>query len=132
MRYLRLLALFSQTELQFQLAYRANLVLVFLQEVTVIATSLLAVVVLYSHTTQINGWTFGQMTVLLGVYYLIQGAQAVAFSVSFERFMEHVRLGTLDFLLIKPVNSQFMISTRHVQVAQVVQVSAWVRRSRSR
>jgi ABC-2 type transport system permease protein len=70
----------------------------------------------------VNGWTLGQMIVLLGVYYVIQGAQSVAFEVSFERFMEHVRLGTLDFILIKPVNSQFMISTRHVQVAQLGQV----------
>src|SRR5207253_4822666 len=31
-------------------------------------------------------------------------------------------LGTLDFILLKPANSQFMVSTRHVQVAQLGQV----------
>jgi ABC-2 type transport system permease protein len=62
------------------------------------------------------------MFVLLGVFYVIQGAQSVIFEASFERFMEHVRLGTLDFILIKPVNSQFMVSARHVQVAQLGQL----------
>jgi ABC-2 type transport system permease protein len=123
MRYLRLLALFAKTEFQFAVEYRANLLLDLFEEVVVVATSLLAVAVLFSHTGAINGWSLGQMIVLLGVYYLIQGMQSVVFEVSLERFMEHIRLGTLDFILIKPVNSQFMISTRHVQVAQLAQVA---------
>ena len=122
MRYLRLLRIFTRTELQFALEYRANLALGLIEEVVIVATSLLAVLVLYSHTDAINGWTLAQMTVLLGVYYLVQGAQAVVFETSFERFMEHVRMGTLDFILIKPVDSQFMISTRHIQIPQIGQV----------
>lgn len=122
MRYVRLLAAFTRAELQFALEYRVNLLLTFVIELIVIISSLTAVLVLFSHTSTINGWTLGQMTVLLGVYYLVQGAQAVFLAVSFERFMEHVRLGTLDFILIKPVDSQFMVSTRHVQVAQFAQV----------
>ena len=122
MRYLRLLALFAQTEFQFAVEYRANLLLDLFEELIIMISSLLAVLVLFSHTGVINGWTLGQMIVLLGVYYLIQGAQSVVFESSFERFMEHVRLGTLDFILLKPANSQFMVSTRHVQVAQLGQV----------
>jgi ABC-2 type transport system permease protein len=47
----------------------------------------------------------------------------VVFETSFERFMEHVRLGTLDFILIKPADSQFMVSARHVQIAQLGQIA---------
>jgi ABC-2 type transport system permease protein len=122
-RYLRLLALFARVELQFAVEYRANLLLDLFEEVVIVVSSLLAVLVLFSHTGAINGWTFGQMIVLLGVYYLIQGAQSVVFEMSFERFMEHVRLGTLDFILMKPVNSQFMVSARHVQIAQLGQMA---------
>jgi ABC-2 type transport system permease protein len=102
--------------------YRANLMLDLFEETIIVVTSLMAVLVLYSHTGLINGWTEAQMFVLLGVFYVIQGAQSVIFEASFERFMEHVRLGTLDFILIKPVNSQFMVSARHVQVAQLGQL----------
>ena len=122
MRYVRLLRIFIRTELQFALEYRANLALGLVEEVVIVTSSLLAVLVLYSHTDAINGWTLGQMIVLLGVYYLVQGAQAVVFETSFERFMEHVRMGTLDFILIKPVDSQFVISTRHIQVTHVGQL----------
>ncbi len=126
MRYLRLLRVFTQTELQFALEYRANLVLDLLEQVVIVVTSLAAVLVLFSHTGVINGWSLGEMIVLLGVYYVVQGAQSVVFETSFERFMEHVRMGTLDFILIKPANSQFMVSMRHVQVAQLGTVAVGV------
>ena len=58
MRYLRLLRVFALTELQFALQYRTNLLLVLAEEVITVATSLLAVLVLFSHTSAINGWTF--------------------------------------------------------------------------
>src|SRR3712207_5050771 len=106
LRYLRLFLVFTRTELQFALEYRANLLLSLAQEVTIVATSVAAVLVLFNHTTSLNGWSLPEMLVLLGVYYVVQGAQSVVFEVSFERFMEHVRMGTLDFLLLKPVNSQ--------------------------
>jgi len=122
MRYLRLLGIFMRSELQFAIEYRANLMLSLIEEIVVVVTSLAAVLILFNHTGVINGWTLSQMIVLLGVYYIVQGAQAVVFEASFERFMEHVRMCTLDFILIKPVDSQFMVSTRHVQVPQVGQV----------
>ena len=122
MRYLRLLGLFARIELQFAIEYRADLALSLVEEIMIVFTSLVAVLILFSHTGVINGWTLGQMIVLLGVYYIIQGAQGVLFETSFERFMEQVRLGTLDFILIKPVDSQFMISTRHIQVTHVGQL----------
>jgi len=112
--------------LQFALEYRANLALDLFEELIIVISSLVAVLILYDHTSAINGWTEGQMIELLGVYYLVQGAQAVVFETSFERFMEHVRMGTLDFILIKPVDSQFMISTRHVQVPQFGQIAMGV------
>jgi ABC-2 type transport system permease protein len=126
MRFLRLFRLFVRTELQFAMEYRVNLMLNLFEEVVVGGSSLIAVLVLFGHTAIINGWTEAQMIVLLGVFYLIQGLSGVLFETSFERFMEHVRLGTLDFILIKPVNSQFMVSARHPQLATLGQVALGV------
>ncbi len=121
-RYLRLLRLFASTELQFALAYRVNLALEVMQMIVVAGTSVAAVLVLFTYTTVMNGWTLGQMIVLLGVYYVVQGAEELVMQPSFERFMEHVREGTLDFILLKPVSAQFMVSFRHFQTVQVLQV----------
>jgi len=92
-RYVRLLGLFARTELQFALEYRVNLVLEVMQMVVVAGTSIAAVLVLFAYTQVMNGWTLGQMVVLLGVYYVVQGVEELVLQPSFQRFMEHVREG---------------------------------------
>ncbi len=121
-RYLRLLRLFIRTELQFALEYRVNLVLEIMQMIVVAGTSVAAVLILFTYTDVMNGWTLAQMVVLLGVYYMVQGAEELVMQPSFQKFMEHVRDGTLDFILLKPVSSQFMVSFRHFQTVQILQV----------
>jgi ABC-2 type transport system permease protein len=118
----RLLRLFIRTELQFALEYRVNLLLEVMQMVVVAGTSIAAVLILFTYTEVMNGWTLAQMIVVLGVYYVVQGAEELVMQPSFERFMEHVREGTLDFILLKPVSSQFMVSFRHFQTVQTLQV----------
>jgi ABC-2 type transport system permease protein len=125
-RYARLLKLFFRTELQYELEYRLNLLLEIMQTVIVTATSVGAVLVLFSYTTVLNGWDLGSMLVLLGCFYLVQGFGEFALQPSFEKFMEHVRLGTLDFALLKPVSAQFLVTLRQFQVVQLAQMGLGV------
>jgi ABC-2 type transport system permease protein len=118
-RYLRLLRAFVVTELQFEMQYRVNFLFVLLEMGIVIGTSVAAVLVMFEHTDTLNGWTFPQMLVLLGVFYLVQGTAAMVFDPSFQRLMEHIRLGTLDYQLLKPVNAQFIVSVRHLKLVRL-------------
>ena len=121
-RYIRLLRLFFRTELQYELEYRLNLLLEIVQTIVVTATSIGAILVLFSYTTVLNGWDLGAMLVLLGCFYLVQGFGELVLQPSFEKFMEHVRLGTLDFALVKPVSAQFLVTLRNFQVVQLAQM----------
>ena len=122
-RYVRLLRLFFRTELQYEMEYRLNLLLEIVQTIVVTATSVGAILVLFSYTTVLNGWDLGAMLVLLGCFYLVQGFGELALQPSFEKFMEHVRLGTLDFALLKPVSAQFLVTLRNYQVVQLSQMA---------
>ena len=121
-RYGRIVARFAQTEIQRELEYRANLALEIVQMLMVIASSVGAVLVLFSYTSAINGWTLPQMIILLGVFYLVQGVEEMVFQPSVTQLMEHVRQGTLDFTLLKPANSQFLLSLRQWNVVQIAQI----------
>jgi len=125
-RYLRLLRIFFRTELQYELEYRLNLLLEIVQSIVVIATSVGAILVLFSYTTVLNGWDIGAMLVLLGCFYLVQGFGELVLQPSFEKFMEHVRLGTLDFTLLKPASAQFLVTLRNFQVVQLAQMGLGV------
>jgi ABC-2 type transport system permease protein len=122
-RYLRLVRIFFRTELQYEMEYRLNLLLEIVQGIVVIATSVGAVLVLFSYTTVLNGWNLGAMLVLLGCFYLVQGFGELVLQPSFEKFMEHVRLGTLDFTLLKPASAQFLVTLRNFQVVQLAQMA---------
>ena len=122
-RYLRIIGTFVAAEAKNEMAYRLNLVLGVVEMLLVIGTSLGAVLVLFTHTSSLNGWTLPQMIALTGVYYLIQGGVAVVFSPSFEKLMEHVRMGTLDFTLLKPANAQVLLSTRHFALVRIADIA---------
>ena len=122
LRYLRLLRLFFRTELQYELEYRTNLILDMVQSVVIMGTSLGAVLVLFSYTEVLNGWDLGAMLVLLGCFYLVQGFAELVLAPSFEKFMEHVRMGTLDFALLKPASVQFLVTLRQFRVTELTQL----------
>jgi ABC-2 type transport system permease protein len=120
MRYGRIMRTFLGAEVKTELAYRLNFILGIFEMVLVIGTSIGAVLVLFTQTTSLNGWSLPQMIALTGVYYLVQGGVNLVFAPSFEKLMEHVRLGTLDFTILKPANTQFLVSTRHFRIVRVV------------
>lgn len=122
-RYARLLLVFAKVETQYELEYRTNLLFSVLQQVMIMVTSIGAMLILFSYTTTLNGWSVAEMLVLLGVFYMVQGIGDTLFGPSFERLLEHIRLGTLDFTLLKPANGQFLVSTRHVKLRNSAQLA---------
>jgi ABC-2 type transport system permease protein len=56
------------------------------------------------------------MLLLIGTYYIVQGVGDATVGPSVERLLEHIRLGTLDFTMLKPANSQFLVTMRHFKV----------------
>jgi ABC-2 type transport system permease protein len=118
-RYFRMAAIFLRTEIQYAMAYRANFVFGVARLIIVVGTSIGAALVLFQYTDAMNGWTLPEMITLLGVYYVIQGLGDLMFLPSITKLMEQIRLGTFDFVLLKPASSQFLASTRYVEPTQV-------------
>jgi ABC-2 type transport system permease protein len=114
--------MFALTELQFEMEYRLNFLFILVEMCLVVGTSVAAVLVMFTHTDTLNGWTLSQMLVLLGVYYLVQGSTSLLFEPSLQRLMEHIRQGTLDYHLLKPANPQFVLSTRHPRLIRTPDV----------
>src|SRR5207302_6014002 len=86
-RYVRIVCTFVGAEMKTELAYRLNFLLGILEMVLVIGTSIGAVLVLFTQTKSLNGWSLPQMIALTGVYYLVQGGVNLVFSPSFEKLM---------------------------------------------
>lgn len=113
---LRLLRLFVRLGLLSDLAYRSNFWFQVLESLLLVATSLATLGVVFYQTDELAGWRPYELVALLGVYFGVRGLLSIAVSPSFEKFMEDVRNGSLDFTLLKPVDAQLLVSIQEVRV----------------
>lgn len=121
--YLRLLWIHIRLGVLNELQYRANLVLQIVQSTVGLATSLLGLSVVFSKTDTLGGWHPEELLVIVGVYFIVGGLSRLVVQPSLARFMEDVRLGTLDFTLTKPVDAQTLASVRQVEVWKLIDVA---------
>jgi ABC-2 type transport system permease protein len=105
-----------------ELQYRVNFFVQLLQSLIQVGTALVMLSLVYSHTTELNGWKQPELLSLVGVQVLLGGFIHAFIQPNMQRLMEDVQQGTLDFALTKPEDAQLLISVRMVRMWQVVEV----------
>ncbi|HVU66629.1 MAG TPA: ABC-2 family transporter protein [Ktedonobacteraceae bacterium] len=121
MKYLRLSWRLLRINVLREMAYRAHFFGQSLQAVFSLISGLLGLAVVDIHGT-LNGWNAGELLALLGIYQLVGGIISMAIQPGMRQFMGEIRLGTLDFTLLKPVDAQFLVSTRRLEVWKISDV----------
>ncbi len=116
MRYLRLLFLFWQTSVMAEMEYRLNFVLSALTSVGNAVGGLFTLSFFYRDGGTLGGWAWNDVVVILGVFTVVEGFSQSVLNPNLNRIVEHVQNGTLDFILLKPIDSQFWLSTRYVSL----------------
>jgi ABC-2 type transport system permease protein len=122
MRYLRLLAVQVRASLLLAMQYRADFVLDGFVEVFWMATAVVPLVVVYRVRQDIAGWTFGDALVVMGWFTFLEAVLEGAINPSLATVVEHIRKGTLDFVLLKPADAQFLVSTARFQPWRTINV----------
>jgi len=122
MTYLRLLWIHLRLGVMNELQYRTNLIIQLVQSTVGLATALLGLGIVFSKTDSLAGWRPAELLAIVGVYTLVSGITQLVVRPSLARFMEDVRLGTLDFTLTKPVDAQALVSMRQIEVWKLVDV----------
>lgn len=110
-RYLKVLGLFWSTALAAEMEYRANFALAALSSLGNLVGSLFGLFLFYRTGYTFAGWSWQEALVVLGVFTLLQGISATFLVPNLNRIVRHVQEGTLDFVLLKPISSQFWLST---------------------
>lgn len=110
-RYFRVLRLFWATAIAAELEYRANFLLATLSSLGGMAGSLFGLFLFYQNDYTFEGWSWVQALVVLGIFTILQGFSATFLAPNLNRIVRHIQQGTLDFVLLKPINSQFWLST---------------------
>lgn len=118
-KYLALLGAFFKASLMSEMEYRFNILARFVTDILWYAAQLAVFEVLFTHTSTLNGWTLDQMRVFMGTLFITDALYMMLFSENLDKLDRKVQRGELDLLLVKPVNSQMILSFQKVSIAYI-------------
>jgi ABC-2 type transport system permease protein len=102
--------------------YRADFVVRGLIAVLWMGVTLVPVLVVFGVRRTVAGWSFPESLLVVAWFTLLHAVLEGAVSPSLTAVVEHVRHGTLDFVLLKPADAQFLVSTAKIEPFHAVDV----------
>jgi len=125
-RYLSLYSELVKNSVVREMGFKTNFVLWIVVDLLWFLLHLTFFAVLYSHVDRIADWTKWQVILLLSTSHFIQQIFTGLFFNNCVAISEHIRTGRLDFMMLLPVNTRFLVSLRHVDLGAFVNAATAV------
>jgi ABC-2 type transport system permease protein len=119
-RYATIYAALWKNSVTRELSFKGNFILWIFVELLWFGLQLAFVGVIYRQTTSVGTWTQWQMVMLVGASNFIQQIYQTFFLTNCTNLSELIRTGKMDFLLLLPVNTRFIVSLRQVDLGGFV------------
>ena len=119
MHLLKLISTFFKINVQMALAYRADTVVNILLNLMWLGWELLGLNIIFSNTTSLGGWGIGELIALLGVFRLINTLMVALIWPNTEKFNQSIRDGSLDYTLLQPAPSLFLVTFSRITVWRI-------------
>jgi ABC-2 type transport system permease protein len=120
MQTLKLLSSFLKVNIQMSLAYRADTVVNILLNLMWLGWELLSLNIIFSNTTTLGGWGLGELIALLGVFRLVNTLMIALIWPNTEKFNESIRDGSMDYTILQPINSLFLVTFSRITVWRIL------------
>jgi ABC-2 type transport system permease protein len=119
-RYLSIYGALWRNSVAREMMFKGNFLLWIVVECLWFGLQLAFISVLYLHTDTIGTWSKWQVVMLIGGSHFIQQVFQAFFLINCTNLSELVRTGKLDFLLLLPANTRFIVSLRQVDLGAFV------------
>ena len=114
-RYFRVFFTFARNSLVRDMTFRANFIIDTISSLGWVLINLGFYTVVYSYTSRIGpGWGKYEFFVFMATGLLVNSLVEALFMSNAEQFSELIRTGTLDFALLKPIDTQFLVSLQRI------------------
>lgn len=120
--YIKVFLTFARNSLVRDMSFRMNFFLQCLSSMAWAAMNWGLFKIIYRFTGEIgrgSGWHENEFFIFLGTVWIINSLIQTFFMANAEEFSELIRTGNLDFALLKPIDTQFLISFPRVNWAQL-------------
>ena len=109
-RYLRLAAVQLRISAAAAMAYRADFLIEGAMSIVWIGVALLPLFVLYSDRKSVAGWDAASALIVIAYFMGVRAVLEGVVSPSVVDLVERIRTGAFDYVLLKPVDAQVMVS----------------------
>ncbi len=120
MRYLRLFGVQLRASVQVTMQYRAEFFVGLFMAAFQLFWNVVPMFVLWARRPTIAGWSLEEAALVTAWFTLLRSVLDGAVQPSLQSVVEHIRKGTLDFVLLKPADAQFLVSTAKFEIFNVV------------
>lgn len=121
-RYATLFWIQLRASLQTAMQYRVNFIIDGMMSLFWMMWTLIPLWAVFRGRDSVAGWSFPEALIVAGWFTILQGVLNGAINPSLVETTDRIRTGTLDFVLVKPADGQFLISTAKFAPWKVVNV----------
>ena len=120
--YRRVWSTFFRNALVREMTFRGNFLINLVTRAFWFTAQITLFKIIYNNVDFISGWTEPQYFAFMATGMLINAIIETFFMPNCANFSELIRTGNLDFVLLKPIDTQFLISCEKMQLAMVNQI----------
>ena len=121
-RYCRVFATFFRNSLVREASFRSNFIITLVTRGFWFGVQILLFDLIFRQVPQINDWSRAEYFGFMATGMLVNAIVEAFFMPNCARFSELIRTGDLDFALLKPIDTQFLVSLEKLELAMVSQV----------
>ena len=121
-KYLKVYAKFLHTSLASELEYKTNILIDLITAILSLIGSIFLLSIFFQNNVTIGGWEFEQALIIQSIYTILNGITNTWFNTNLTEIVKHIREGTLDFVLLKPIDSQFFISLKNINPSGFLEI----------
>jgi len=121
-KYLKVYKKFLHTSLASELEYKTNILVDIFTAILSLVGSIFLLSIFFQDSSYIGGWKFEQVLIIQAIYTILNGITNTWFNPNLTEIVKHIREGTLDFVLLKPIDSQFFISLKKINPSGFLEI----------
>ncbi len=121
-KYLKVFTKFLHTSLASEFEYKTNILIDLITAILSLIGSIFLLSIFFTNNVRLGGWQFEEALIIQAIYTILNGITNTWFNPNLTEIVKHIREGTLDFVLLKPIDSQFFISFKKINPSGFLEI----------
>jgi ABC-2 type transport system permease protein len=122
--YFRILLTFARNSLVRDMTFRGNFILDSISSLVWVIPSAILYLQVYRFTDSVGGWSKYEFFAFFATGMVMNAVVQAFFMTNIDELTDLIRTGGLDFIVLKPVDAQFLVSLRRIEWSSLANLVA--------